>query len=845
MHNPSPNLAAGQAASECYQNVLRTLQTITRSDQVFEIRILGVEGSNSKFKDTASGYFDHDHLEEAARLASQWSMKAEGTYFTMNPVEPGLLARADNRIILKPKHTTGDTEIIRRLMLIFDLDPRRPAGISSTDEELAYARGRLEHLMEQLSRRNWPEPIVAGSGNGYHGGYRIDLPVDDGGLVERVLKAADQLWSDERVTIDPALFNPSRIIKLWGTIVRKGCSIPSRPHRYSGLISVPEILDVVPLHLLEDLASEYREPAKAETRFGGGWPTLPKPARSGEGVHYPKPGKTVFDDFNGRVSWDELLADWRPCSSGHGSEIRLTRPGKEGGVSATIGHEGRDVLHIFTSSASPFTVGQTLNKFQTFALLQHGGSIAAAAEDLSEQGFGTYIDHDGSEVQNPPPRDWATRGRKAVPQAPAVPAVHSNGGKVSGNGNGKAQPNGHGDAIEFGKLSPKELGLVLASDVELANVDWLWKYHLARGEMALLAGEGGLGKSTFLLACAMALSTGGLWPDRGGHAPLGHTVIVSAEDSPETTLGPRLIALGADLKKITFCKARLIIERNGHPSVSPMCLRDHEYWKAVLRTHADTALLIIDPIPSYLGRGVNDRQNCEIREVLEPFIEDVLRPLRVCMWGNTHLNKTLDVKSPVQRITGSAAYGNIPRNVHLIAKDTLRPDRRYFKQAKCNNGPADLPAIGFRIEQREIEFKGQQIETATPIFDEKVHANVDMNELLAGDKGRRGPKPVKSSRFAEWLWEQLGADKEAGKQVQVKALIDRAIECGLLKAGADGKAVSTTLIYRAKDRIPEDHSGWRVVEQKLAVDVHGEERDRVHWWLTQESEDEDEDAAPF
>jgi hypothetical protein len=91
-------------------------------------------------------------------------------------------------------------------------------------------------------------------------------------------------------------------------------------------------------------------------------------------------------------------------------------------------------------------------------------------------------------------------------QAGGVP-----GPAPSANGNGRHQDrNGR---IDYATLTDDELGLTLASDVKPTRVHWLWEYLLARGEMALIAGEGGLGKSMFLLACSKAISTGGPWPD--------------------------------------------------------------------------------------------------------------------------------------------------------------------------------------------------------------------------------------------------------------------------------------------------------------------------------------------
>ena len=239
-------------------DIVRWLRLVVEPGSVVEFRALKCVDNPNYPPFTVSGYFDHNHLDVLARAAMEWTGKAEGCYVTINPVKPDLLARAANRIDKKPSHTTTDADIVRRVGLVFDADPLRPAGISATDEEKALARERIDRLVSHLTARDWPDPILADSGNGFHARYRIDLPVDDGGLVERVLKAAAARFSDERVEIDAKLANPSRVIKLYGTMARKGDSIADRPHRWTRVLSVPEPFTVVPEELLEAFAAEVQ-----------------------------------------------------------------------------------------------------------------------------------------------------------------------------------------------------------------------------------------------------------------------------------------------------------------------------------------------------------------------------------------------------------------------------------------------------------------------------------------------------------------------------------------------------------------------------------------------------------
>jgi hypothetical protein len=245
------------------QAVVAYLRTVVEPGKVVELRILNVVDNPKYPAFTISGYFDHDHLDALAEAACKWTAKAEGCYVTINPVVPDLLARAANRAIARPKHTTTDAEIARRVGLVFDADPKRPAGVSANASEKTEAHERMLKLVNELTRRGWPAPITADSGNGYHARYRIDLPNDDEShnLVGRVLKAAAALFSDDKATIDTSLSNASRLIKLYGTLARKGDDTYARPHRLSKALSMPDDFGLVPRELLESFADEYQPAA--------------------------------------------------------------------------------------------------------------------------------------------------------------------------------------------------------------------------------------------------------------------------------------------------------------------------------------------------------------------------------------------------------------------------------------------------------------------------------------------------------------------------------------------------------------------------------------------------------
>jgi hypothetical protein len=217
--------------------------------QVVELRVLQTP------QGTVSGYFTDS--EKMAAAAARFNGKAPAVYFTLNPVMPELLARANNRVKGFVRTTTNDDDIRCRRWLGLDFDAVRPTGISSSDAEHEAALCRAAECRVWLTTLGWPEPVAADSGNGAHLLYRIDLPNDalTRQLLEQVLYALALQFSDKAVVVDTGVFNAARIWKVYGTRACKGDPTPERPHRTARLLSVPRVLCVVTREHLEAVAA--------------------------------------------------------------------------------------------------------------------------------------------------------------------------------------------------------------------------------------------------------------------------------------------------------------------------------------------------------------------------------------------------------------------------------------------------------------------------------------------------------------------------------------------------------------------------------------------------------------
>lgn len=118
-----------------------------------------------------------------------------------------------------------------------DIDPVRPAGISSTDEEHEAAIARAKVIAGDMEAE-WGRPIIGDSGNGGHLLYPVDFPNSSEALaqVAAALAELDRRYSDDAAKVDVTSANAARIWKAYGSPCRKGDSIAVRPHRLSRIL---------------------------------------------------------------------------------------------------------------------------------------------------------------------------------------------------------------------------------------------------------------------------------------------------------------------------------------------------------------------------------------------------------------------------------------------------------------------------------------------------------------------------------------------------------------------------------------------------------------------------------
>lgn len=237
--------------------VYRWFELFKENEQLTEIRLVANDGK------TGSGYFtDAKTLIEAIRPYTD----NYNVYFTVNRVNPECYGREQkNKIILKPKNTTTDNEIIGRDWVYIDFDAKRVSGSNATDGQVRLAKEKANEVYKFLRDNGFNEPIVVFSGNGVHFYLKCALkPTEENNaIIKRFIQAMGMLFTDENVDIDQKIFNLGRISRVPGSYSCKGAkNDEERPQRMCQIIKAPLEVKSNDISYFKKIADMFPEDVK-------------------------------------------------------------------------------------------------------------------------------------------------------------------------------------------------------------------------------------------------------------------------------------------------------------------------------------------------------------------------------------------------------------------------------------------------------------------------------------------------------------------------------------------------------------------------------------------------------
>ena len=251
------------------------------------------------------------------------------------------------------------------------------------------------------------------------------------------------------------------------------------------------------------------------------------------------------------------------------------------------------------------------------------------------------------------------------------------------------------DYYVYDWLNAKEINdnYYVFSQRKVKELEWLWKPYLIKGNLNIIVGDGGVGKSYFITWLLSAISKGSKIPFDEKNFVIGNSILQNAEDDPDATILPRLLANDADTDKIGFFNEE-------EKSLSIHQLERLESKLKELRPE----VLVLDPIQAYIG-DININSSVEVRNALKP-LKILAQTYNCAIVMIMHLNKNNSVNKATNRVMGSYDFIASCRSAILIESNPQNPEEKLFIPIKTNlMKENEKNTLSYKInEQGKIEW---------------------------------------------------------------------------------------------------------------------------------------------
>lgn len=231
------------------------------------------------------------------------------------------------------------------------------------------------------------------------------------------------------------------------------------------------------------------------------------------------------------------------------------------------------------------------------------------------------------------------------------------------------------------------------SEREVKELEWIWKPYIIRGNLNIIVGDGGVGKSYLTSWLLSAISSGGKVPFNYFNFDMEKCILQNAEDDTDSTILPRLLANGANVDNIGYFDEE-------EKTFSIQQLDRLEKKLEELRP----AVVVLDPIQAYLG-DINMNSSVEVRNGLKP-LKLLAQKYNCAIIMIMHMNKNTGTNKATNRVMGSYDFIASCRSAILVEVNPENQEEKLFIPIKTNlMKESEKNSLSFKIsEDGKIEW---------------------------------------------------------------------------------------------------------------------------------------------
>ena len=352
------------------------------------------------------------------------------------------------------------------------------------------------------------------------------------------------------------------------------------------------------------------------------------------------------------------------------------------------------------------------------------------------------------------------------------------------------------------------MNLEKLSDIPATPQGWVWKGVIPEGQLTLLTGEPGVGKSLFAMDAIAKLTRGERGFTVADQGEPGQVILFSGEDGVASVVRNRLEAAKAELSLVN-----IVVNDTNANSEKPGSARSRldddaqieslELYLSLLRESGSPCrLIVIDPAKSFLG-ATNGRNDAKIRETLAKLTDLADRSGAAILLIATP--SKIDKEKRGNWTPMSPVLAEVARSVWTIVRDPDEPGRRVLLPVKTNLCETP-PGIGFTIQNQRIFWENEWVRQTAEQYVADATKTEQLHQVAAKSE---------LSRASDWLKKRLN---------------DGPVYTSVLKEDAAGHDISEKTLMRAlilsggikgKEKKSDGRWFWRMPDPLTAPVISG------------------------